>query len=105
MPYLLRFVQRFRPADEKPFLALEAKFAALERRHPSLPKGRRSRPYAGREPCHTLVWECEFATLASAQRGLDRLSSSPEHARLLKKQVPYFLEAFTEIYEVLEFSR
>jgi len=105
MPYVLRFVQRYRPADEKAFLALEAKFAALERRDPQLPKGRRSRPYAGREPGHTLVWECEFPTLAAAQRGLDRISSSPEHARLLKKQVPYFLEAFTEIYEVLELDR
>jgi hypothetical protein len=102
MPYVLRFVQRYRPADEKAFLTLEAQFAALERRHRDFPKGRRSRPYAGREPVHTLVWECEFLTLALAKKGLDRISSSPEHARLLKKQVPFFLEAFTEIYEVLE---
>jgi len=68
MPYVLRFVQRFRAADERAFLALEAKFAALERRHRDLPKGRRLRPYAGREPSHTLVWECEFASLEAAQR-------------------------------------
>jgi hypothetical protein len=105
MPYVLRFVQRYRPANEKAFLTLEAKFAALERRHRDFPQGRRSRPYAGREPAHTLVWECEFDTLAAAQKGLDRISSSPEHARLLKKQVPFFLEAFTEIYEVLELGR
>jgi hypothetical protein len=104
MPYLLRFVQRYRPANEAAFLKLEAKFAALERRHRDFPKGRRSRPYAGREPAHTLVWECEFDTLAAAQKGLDRISSSREHARLLEKQVPFFLEAFTEIYEVLEFG-
>ena len=102
MPYILRFVQRYRPADEKAFLALEAKFAALERRHRDFPKGRRSRPYAGREPVHSLVWECEFESLAAAQKGLDRMTSSPEHARLLRKQVPFFVEAFTEIYEVLE---
>jgi hypothetical protein len=105
MPYVLRFVQRYRPADEGAFLKLEAQFAALERRQRDLPKGRRSRPYAGREPAHTLVWECEFETLGEAQEALDRLSSSPEHARLLKRQVPFFLESFTEIYEVLEFGR
>jgi hypothetical protein len=105
MAYVLRFVQRFRAADEGAFLALEKKFAALERRHPDFPKGRRLRPYAGREPSHTLVWECEFASLEAAQRGLDRITSSPEHARLLKQQVPYFLEAFTEIYEVLELGQ
>jgi hypothetical protein len=102
MSYILRFVQRYRPADEKAFLNLEAKFAALEKRHRSFPKGRRSRPYAGREPAHTLVWECEFETLAAAQKALDRMSSSSEHARLLNEQVQFFLESFTEIYEVLE---
>jgi hypothetical protein len=102
MAYVLRFVQRFRAADERAFMALERKFAALERRHADLPKGRRLRPYAGREPSHTLVWECEFESLAAAERGLERINSSPEHARLLKRQIPYFLEAYTEIYEVLE---
>ena len=104
MAYVLRFVQRFRPADERAFLALEAEFAALERRHDDFPKGRRLRPYAGRESAHTLIWECEFASLQAAQRGLDRLSSSRDHARLLKKQIPYFLETWTEIYEVLELA-
>jgi hypothetical protein len=33
------------------------------------------------------------------------VSSSPEHARLLRKHVPFFLESFTENYEVLEFGR
>jgi hypothetical protein len=102
MAYVLRFVQRFRAADERRFLALEKQFAALERRHRGFPKGRRLRPYAGREPSHTLVWECEFESLDAAQRGLDRIASSAEHARLLKRQIPYFLEAYTEIYEVLE---
>src|SRR3970040_468068 len=48
MPYVLRFVQRYRPADEKAFLALEAKFAALERRGPPLPTGRRAPPSSRR---------------------------------------------------------
>jgi len=101
--YVLRFVQRFRPADEKAFLALEARFAALERRRKDLPRGRRLRPYAGREPGNTLVWECTFPTLDAAQRALARLAADPGHERLLRRQVPYFLDAYTEIYEVLDF--
>jgi hypothetical protein len=102
MAYLLRFVQRFRAADEKAFMALEKQFAELERRKRALPRGRRYRPYAGREPAHTLVWECEFPTLETARRALAALEADPDHARLLRKQIRCFLEAYTEIYEVLE---
>lgn len=101
MAHVLRFVQRFRPADETAFLALEAQFAALERRK-GWPRGRRMRPYAGREPVHTLIWECEFESLAAAQAALARMGADPGHEKLLKKQVPFFLDAYTEIYEVLE---
>ena len=103
MAFVLRFVQRFQASKEREFLALERKFARLERRRSSLPRGRRMRPYAGRDSTHTLVWECEFPTLAAAEQALARLSADLEHARLLKKQIPFFLEAWTEIYEVLEF--
>lgn len=99
--HVLRFVQRFQPASEKAFMALEARFAALERKK-GLPRGRRSRPFAGREPVHTLIWECEFASLAAAQEALARMNADPDHAKLLRKQLPYFLDAYTEIYEVLE---
>jgi len=99
--HVLRFVQRFRPESEKAFMALEARFAALERKK-GLPRGRRSRPYAGREPVHTLIWEGEFPSLAAAQEALARMNTDPDHAKLLRKQIPYFLEAYTEIYEVLE---
>jgi hypothetical protein len=99
--HVLRFVQRFRPADEKAFMALEARFAALERRK-GLPRGRRSRPFAGREPVHTLVWECEFPSLAKAQEALARMNADPDHEKLLRRQIPHFLDAYTEIYEVLE---
>ena len=101
MAYVLRFVQRFRAKDEAAFMALEAQFAALETRK-GWPRGRRSRPFAGREPAHTLIWECELATLAEVNRTLATLGSDPDHARLLKRQIPYFLEAWTEVYEVLE---
>jgi hypothetical protein len=100
--YVLRFVQRYRAADEKAFMALERQFAALERRKRGFPRGRRSRPHAGREPAHTLVWECEFPSLEAAERARARMDADPDHARLLRKQIPYFLEAYTETYEVLD---
>jgi hypothetical protein len=101
MAYILRFVQRFRAGDEAAFMALEAQFAALERRK-GWPRGRRSRPFAGREPANTLVWECELPTLAAANDAVARMARDPDHASLLKRQIPYFLEAWTEIYEVLD---
>jgi hypothetical protein len=103
MAYVLRFVQRFRPADERAFMALERQFARLEQRKRGLPRGRRSRPYAGREPGNTLVWEAEFATLADAQDAVARLAADPDHDRLLKRQLPLFHDAWTEIHEVLDF--
>jgi hypothetical protein len=101
MAYVLRFVQRFRAADEAAFMALEAQFADLERRK-GWPRGRRSRPYAGREPAHTLVWECTLPSLAAVNDALAVLATDPDHARLLKRQIPFFLDAWTEIYEVLD---
>ena len=101
MPYVLRFVQRFRAADEAAFMALEREFAALEVRK-GWPRGRRSRPLAGREPAHTLVWECELASLATVHDAVATMSGDPDHERLLKQQIPFFLEAWTEVYEVLE---
>ena len=102
MPYVLRFVQRFRPADEAAFMALEARFEALER-DKGWPRGRRSRPLAGREPGNTLVWECELPSLAAVHQALATLGGDRDHARLLSKQIPFFLEAWTEVYEVLDF--
>jgi hypothetical protein len=100
--YVLRFVQRFRAKDDAAFMALEARFAALERRK-GWPRGRRCRPFAGREPGNTLVWECELPSLEAVRRALATLGDDRDHARLLKKQIPFFLEAWTEVYEVLDF--
>jgi hypothetical protein len=101
MAYVLRLVQRFRAANEAAFMALEPQFAALERRK-GWPRGRRSRPFAGREPGNTLVWECELETLAAVNDAVAAMGRDPDHARLLKLQIPFFLEAWTEIYEVLD---
>jgi hypothetical protein len=103
MPFVLRFVQRYRPADKQRFLELEAAFAAMENRRPDMPQGRRSQPYSGREPSNTLIWECEFPTLPAAENALASLGADPEHEALYRQQVPYFLDAYTEIYEVLAF--
>jgi hypothetical protein len=102
MAFVLRFVQRFQPSEKDAFLKLEAKFAALERRKPAFPKGRRMLPYAGREPANTLIWECEFPSLAAAQNALALLAADPDHERLFRKQSPYMADCYTEIYEVLE---
>ena len=102
MAHILRFVQRFRIAGEKAFLELEKRFAELEREYPSLPKGKRMRPVSGREPVHTLVWECEFASLAELHQALEMLAKSGEHSRLFEQQAPLMLESYTEIYEVLD---
>ncbi|MFN7996574.1 MAG: hypothetical protein U0Q18_23385 [Bryobacteraceae bacterium] len=102
MAYILRFVQHYRPADRGAFMELEAKFAELERCRDDFPKGRRLQPYAGREPAGTLIWESEFATLALAQGALALLEGSSEHEALFRQQAPYMLDAYTEIYEVLE---
>ena len=102
MAYVLRFVQRFRAADEAAFMALEARFAALEVRK-GWPRGRRSRPFSGREPGNTLVWERELPTLAAVSEAVATMAGDPEHARLLQRQIPFFLEAWTEVHEVLDF--
>ncbi len=103
MAYVLRFVQRFRARDDAAFMALEAQFARLERRR-GWPRGRRSRPFAGREPANTLVWECELPTLAAVNELVETMGRDPGHARLLKRQVRFFLEAWTEVYEVLDLA-
>ena len=103
MAYLLRFVQRYRAADEKAFMALERQFAALERRKRGFPRGRRFRAHTGRESLNTLVWECEFETLAAAEQARAMMDADPDHARLLARQIRYFQEAYAEIYEVLDF--
>jgi len=102
MSYVLRFVQRFPAKDDASFMALEAQFQALERRK-GWPRGRRSRPFAGREPGNTLVWECELPTLAAVNEAVAVMGTDPDHARLLKRQIRFFLEAWTEVYEVLDF--
>lgn len=84
-------------------MALEAEFAKMEQSRDDFPHGRRSQPYAGKEPTCTLICEFTFPTLQAAQDGLAQIGTDPQHEELYRKQVPYMEEAYTEIYEVLEF--
>ncbi|WP_127589141.1 hypothetical protein [Paenibacillus koleovorans] len=102
MAYMLRFVQRFQPAQRDAFLTLERQFAALEQAVAEYPKGRRYIPYSGREPVNTLVWECEFPSFAEAQEALAFLEKDERHEELYRQQVGFFLEAYTEMYEVFD---
>ena len=102
MPYRLRFLQTYRPQDREAFLAAEARFVRLERDRPDLPQGRRHQPVTGRLATNTLIWECEFPTLADLHESLARLSADPQHGELFRDQVPYIMDAYTEIDEVLD---
>ncbi len=104
MPYILRFVQRYRPQDRDEFMRLEALFGALEQNHPEFPRGRRSQPYAGKEPGNTLIWDCQFDTIQQLNHALEVLATSADHSELYRQQVPFMTDAFTEIYEVLDFK-
>ncbi len=102
MHYVLRFVQHFNLPDEQKFLALERQFADLEQTHANFPKGRRLQPLTGREPRHTLVWECELPSLAAVTEALATFAASADHDRLFQQQAPTMLDSYTEIYEVLD---
>lgn len=103
MGYVVRFVQRYAPEKREAFMKAEAKFAALEKRRSDFPKGQRSQPYAGREPSHTLIWECEFPSLTEAQGALSTIATDAEHEVLFREQAPYMVETYTEINEILDF--
>ena len=71
MSITMRVIQRFDFKHEEDFMALERKFAELEAARTDFPKGRRMQPIAGAEWRNTLIWECEFPDLDSAQKALD----------------------------------
>ncbi len=83
-------------------MTLERQFAELEQRHSEFPKGRRLQPLSGREPRHTLIWECEMPSLAAVNEALATLSASADHDALFQRQGPTMMDSFTEVYEVLE---
>lgn len=103
MAYLLRFTQEYRPADREQFLALEGKFAALEKGTLKFPPVRRLQPVTGREATHSLIWECEFSTLAGVEKAMAQLAGDPTHTELFRQQSPYITAIHADIFEILEF--
>lgn len=102
MSYKLRFIQKFRKDKTAEFMELEKKFAELEKSVPEFPKGTRYIPYKARDPVNTLIWECEFPSLEDIDSALKLLETDIRHKELYDLQSQYFLEASTEIYEILE---
>jgi len=105
MPFILRITQRYLVKDRAAFMALEAKFAAMEQARSDFVKGRRRQPCIGRQPSNTLIWESEFPTLAEAQAAIAKLGSDPAHEELFRQQDAYITDAWMEIDEVLEFGK
>jgi hypothetical protein len=103
MGYILRFTQSYSPAHQNEVLDLEAQFEKLERHNPNFPQGRRYHPLASGEPNHSLIWECEFPSLAAVQEALKVIESDPTHTDLFAKQSPFFTNMRTEIFKTLEF--
>jgi hypothetical protein len=103
MPITMRILQQFDVRKEKEFLELERRFAALERSRPDLPQGRRMKPISGSEPCNTLVWQGEFASLDEARKALDSFAADETHEELFAEQSQFFKSVRIEFYENLEY--
>ena len=102
MSVVMRIVQQYDIRREKQWMDLEKKFAALEKKRPDFPKGRRLKPISGPYACNTLIWECEFPSLDAAKQVLDFFAGDAGHEALLKKQLPLFEQAKIEFYDKLE---
>lgn len=103
MSIVMRILQQFDPSHEKEFMALERKFAELEKTRTDFPKGRRMQPLSGGEPCNTLVWQCEFTDIEQANKTLAFFDGDSAHEALLKKQIPFFKQVKIEFYSTLDF--
>ena len=101
MSVTMRILQQYDITQEKLFLELERKFAELERARDDYPNGRRMKPIAAADPTHTLVWECEFESLAAAEAALKLFATDDAHEELAAKQHPLFEKVRIEFYENL----
>jgi len=102
MPYKLRFVQKIDQAKKDEFLEIERAFMELEKNNPHMPQGTRFLPVSGKESANTLIWECVFDTMSELTSQLTAIYENPDHDALLKKQVPFMRDNYTEIYELFE---
>ncbi|HTY58744.1 MAG TPA: hypothetical protein VMF59_07990 [Bacteroidota bacterium] len=103
MSVTMRIMQQFDPVHETEFMELEKKFAELEKRRKDFPNGKRLQPISAAEPCNTLIWQCEFPDIESANKTLAFFSGDKEHEKLLAKQILYFRQVKVEFYNNLEF--
>ena len=103
MSITMRVIQRFDFKQGEDFMALEKKFAEMEARREDFRKGRRIQPIAAAEARNTLIGECEFPDLASAQKALDFASGDAEHDVLFKQQQPFFEAVKMEFFRNLDF--
>ena len=101
MAYKLRFVQRIDQAKKNEFLAIEKEFIKFEQANPHMPQGTRYLPVSGKEPTNTLIWECSFDTLEKLTAQFQAIYNDPKHEELLQQQIPFMLDSYAEIYEVL----
>ena len=104
MSITMRILQQFDVRKEKEFLLLEKQFAALEKAHPHLPQGKRMKPISGPEPCNTLVWQGEFASLDVARAALEAFAADADHEQLFAEQSQWFQSVKIELYENLEWD-
>ncbi len=102
MAYILRFTQQYLAAHHEAVIELEAQFKEIERRQVDFPQGRRYQPFASGEANHSLIWECEFASLEEVQKALEKIEKHPKHTELFAKQSPYFTNMRTEIFKTLD---
>jgi hypothetical protein len=104
MSITVRVIQRYDFRHEEEFMELEKKFAELEKARPDFPNGgRRMQPLAGEEWKNTLIWECEFPDLNTAQKFLDFTAVDAEHDKLFKQQQPFFEGVRIEYFRNLDF--
>src|SRR5438105_4502245 len=101
MAIKMRILQTYDIGHEKEFLALERKFAALEKRRRDFPTGSRYKPISSTLAVNTLIWECEFPTLDAARRALTLFEGDPEHEALASQQRRFFKEVRIEFLEKL----
>jgi hypothetical protein len=103
MSVTMRIIQQYDIRAEREFMALEARFAALEAARPDYPKGQRMKPISAAEPTNTLIWECRFPDIRAAQAALTLFEGDAAHEELFRQQVAYFQSARVEFFENLDF--
>jgi len=104
MSIVMRIIQQFDPAREHEFMALEKKFAELEKNRPDFPKGKRMQPVSAAEPVNSLIWQCEFPNIETAFMTLNFFNGDEGHETLFKQQVEFMNKVRIEFYKTLDFN-